>query len=66
VLRLAWYIRPIRFEIESDGRFDSNAKNDLQVPNLTVQTAPCYVLSFWHNTGVWRTERRTDGRMEMP
>jgi len=23
---------------------------------LTVQTAPCYVPSFWHNTGVWQTE----------
>ena len=22
----------------------------------TVQTAPCYVPSFWHNTGVWRTD----------
>ena len=29
---------------------------------LTVQTAPCYVQSFWHNTGVWQTDRRTDGR----
>jgi len=28
----------------------------------TVQTAPCYVPSFWHNTGVWRTDRRTDGQ----
>ena len=27
----------------------------------TVQTAPCYVPSFWHNTGVWRTDRQTDG-----
>jgi len=27
----------------------------------TVQTAPFYVPSFWHNTGVWRTERQTDG-----
>jgi len=26
----------------------------------TVQTAPCYVLPFWHNTGVWRTDGRTD------
>ena len=26
----------------------------------TVQTAPCYVPSFWHNTGVWRTDRQTD------
>jgi len=25
-----------------------------------VQTAPCYVPSFWHNTGVWRTDRRTE------
>jgi len=24
---------------------------------LTVQTAPCYVPSFWHNTGVWQTDR---------
>jgi len=29
---------------------------------LTVQTAPWYVPSFWHNTGVCRTDRRTDGR----
>jgi len=27
---------------------------------LTVQTAPCYVPSFLHNTGVWQTDRRTD------
>jgi len=27
-----------------------------------VQTAPCYVPSFWHNTGVWRTDGQTDGR----
>jgi len=26
----------------------------------TAQTAPCYVRSFWHNTGMWRTDRRTD------
>jgi len=25
-----------------------------------VQTAPCYVPSFWHNTGVWRTDGQTD------
>jgi len=28
---------------------------------LTVQTAPCCVSSFWHNTGVWQTDRQTDG-----
>ena len=28
---------------------------------LTVQTAPCYAPSFWHNTGVWQTDRQTDG-----
>jgi len=27
---------------------------------LTVQTAPCYVQSFWHNTDVWQTNRQTD------
>jgi len=27
----------------------------------TVQTAPCYVPSFWHNTGVWCTDGQTDG-----
>jgi len=27
---------------------------------LTVQTALCYVQSFWHNTGVWLMDRRTD------
>jgi len=28
---------------------------------LTLQTAPCYVQWFWHNTGVWQTDGRTDG-----
>jgi len=28
---------------------------------LKVQTAPCYVQSFWHNNGVWQTDRQTDG-----
>ena len=28
---------------------------------LTVQTAPCYVPSFWHNTGMWQTHGQTDG-----
>jgi len=27
---------------------------------LTVQTAPCYVQSFWQNTSVWQTDRWTD------
>jgi len=31
---------------------------------LTVQTSPCYVPSFWHNTGVWQTDGRTDRRMD--
>jgi len=26
----------------------------------TVQTARFYVPSFWHNTGVWRTDRQTE------
>jgi len=26
---------------------------------LTVQTALCYVPSFWHNSGVWQTDRQT-------
>jgi len=30
----------------------------------TVETAPCYVPSFWHNTGMWRTDGRTDGRTD--
>jgi len=25
-----------------------------------VQTAPCYVPSCWHNTGVWQTDGQTD------
>ena len=29
---------------------------------LTVQTAPCYVQLFRHNTGVRQTDRETDGR----
>jgi len=28
---------------------------------LTVQTAPCYVQSFWRNTCVCQTDGRTDG-----
>ena len=32
----------------------------------TAQTAPCYVPSFWHNTGVWRTDRQADGQTELP
>ena len=31
----------------------------------TVQSAPCYVPSFWHNTGVWLTDRQTDRRMDV-
>jgi len=31
---------------------------------LTVQTSPCYVQSFWHNTGVWQTDGRTDRQMD--
>jgi len=27
---------------------------------LKVQTAPCYMQSFWHNTGVWQTDGRTE------
>ena len=27
----------------------------------TVQSAPCYVPSFWHNTSVWQTDGQTDG-----
>jgi len=30
----------------------------------TVQTAPCYVPSFKHNTGVRQTDGRTDGRTD--
>jgi len=30
----------------------------------TVQTSPCYVQSFWHNTGVWQTDGQTDGRTD--
>ena len=29
---------------------------------LAVQTAPCYVQSFWHNTCVWQRDRQTDRR----
>jgi len=29
---------------------------------LIVQTAPCYLPLFWHNTGVLQTDRRTHGR----
>jgi len=31
---------------------------------LTVQTVPCYVPSFWHNTGVWRTDGQMDGQTD--
>jgi len=33
---------------------------------LTMQTAPCYAQSFWHNTGGWQTDGRTDGWTELP
>jgi len=29
---------------------------------LTLQTAPCNMQSFWHNTGIWQTDRQTDGQ----
>ena len=28
-----------------------------------VKTSPLCVLLFWHNTGVWRTDRQTDGQI---
>jgi len=33
---------------------------------LTMQTAAIYVQSFWHNTGVWQTDRQTDGWTDRP
>jgi len=32
---------------------------------LIVKTAACYMQSFWHNTGMWQTDRQTDKRMEL-
>ena len=29
-----------------------------------VQTAPCYVPSFWHNTDVWQTDGQRDGQTD--
>jgi len=31
---------------------------------LLSNGANCTVPSFWHNTGVWRTDRRTDGQTD--
>jgi len=31
---------------------------------VTVHTPPYYMLSFWHNTGVWQTDRWTDRRTD--
>ena len=31
----------------------------------TMKKSLCYVYSFWHNTGVWRTDRQTDRRSDM-
>jgi len=31
----------------------------------TVQTTPCYVPSFWHNTGVWQADGQTDRLTEL-
>jgi len=31
---------------------------------LLSKTAPCCVPPFWHNTGVWRTDRQTDGQTD--
>jgi len=52
------------------GQFEPRFPGECVVPGeyflvstyLTVQTAPCYVPSFWHNTGVWQTDRETDRR----
>jgi len=38
--------------------------NSLHFRYPTVQTVPCYVPSFWHNTGVWRTDGQTDRRTD--
>jgi len=36
----------------------------LETPGYpTARTASLRVPSFWHNTGVWRTDRQTDGRI---
>jgi len=31
-----------------------------------AKTASVCVPWFWHNTGVWRTDRQTDGRTDLP
>jgi len=36
------------------------AKNLESVSYQQVKTASYYVNSFWHNTGVWRTDGQTD------
>ena len=37
----------------------------LETPGyLTVKTTSRWVPSFWHNTGVWRTDRQTDRRTD--
>jgi len=41
-----------------------STKLDTFCSYLTVQTAPSYVPSFWHNTGVWQTDRHTDGQTD--
>jgi len=32
----------------------------------TTKTASFCVPSFWHNPGVWRTDRQTDGQTDLP
>jgi len=55
-----------QFEPRFQGKGSSLANNFLVSRKLdtfcylTMQIAPCYVQSFWHNTGVWQTDGRTD------
>jgi len=77
----AKHVKPLCFQ-ERVGHFEPIFQGEGVIPGeyflvctkldtfcyLTVQTALCYVHSFWHNTGVWqtdgRTDRRTDGRTD--
>ena len=43
--------------------FISRTLDTLRYPS--VKTASSYVHSFWHNNGVWRTDRQTDGRRDI-
>ena len=59
---VAYYTRDIAFSRLISYREELDI--GLLCSPLPVKTTSSYVHSFWHNTGVWRTDRHTDGQTE--